>query len=167
MRLFTALDIDDEIRQRIGRFVDGVSGFAPDARWVRLESIHITLKFIGEQPPEILPTLQSKLNGVSVPPIQLNFAGFGFFPTPKSPRVFWIGIQAAPELQRLAAAIDEATAQLGIPKEDRAVQPSPDTGPQKRRLGRAPPPEGRRPQPGLPAPAREIGNNAARRSLVP
>ena len=123
MRLFTALDIDDEIHQRIGRFVDGVSGFAPDARWVQLESVHITLKFIGEQPPEILPTLQSKLNGVSVPPIQLNFAGFGFFPTPKSPRVFWIGIQAAPELQRLAAAIDEATAQLGIPKEDRAFSP--------------------------------------------
>ncbi len=123
MRLFIALDIDDQVRQRIGRFVDGVSGFAPDARWVRLESIHITLKFIGEQPPEIVSTLQDKLNGVSALPFQLTFAGVGFFPTPKSPRVFWIGIQAGPELQKLAAAVDDITAQLGIPKEDRAFSP--------------------------------------------
>jgi 2'-5' RNA ligase len=123
VRLFIALDIDEEIRQRIGRFVDGVSGFAPDARWVRLESLHITLKFVGEQPPEMVSTLQDKLKGVSVPNFSLNFAGVGFFPTPKSPRVFWIGIKADPELQRLAAAIDDASAQIGVPKDDRAFSP--------------------------------------------
>jgi len=47
MRLFIALDIDDQIRQRIERFLEGVSGLSPEARWVRLESLHITLKFIG------------------------------------------------------------------------------------------------------------------------
>jgi 2'-5' RNA ligase len=123
VRLFIALDIDEEVRQRIGLFLDGVSGFAPDARWVRLEAIHITLKFIGEQPPEMVSTLQNKLTGVSASPFPLTFAGFGFFPTPKSPRVFWIGIQAGPELQGLAAVIDDATAQLGIPKENRAFSP--------------------------------------------
>ena len=50
MRLFVALDIDDSIRGRIARFLDGVRGFAPDARWVRPESLHVTLKFIGEKP---------------------------------------------------------------------------------------------------------------------
>jgi 2'-5' RNA ligase len=88
-----------------------------------LEAIHITLKFIGEQPPEMVSTLQNKLTGVRASPFPLTFAGFGFFPTPKSPRVFWIGIQAGPELQGLAAAIDDATAQLGIPKENRAFSP--------------------------------------------
>ena len=123
MRLFIALDIEDEIRQRIERFLEGVSGFAPDARWVRLESLHITLKFIGERPSETVSSLLEPLNKVSVPPFSLSFSGTGFFPTAKSPRVFWIGIQAAPELQQLAAAIDEATALLGIPKEDRAFSP--------------------------------------------
>ena len=52
MRIFVALDIDDAIRQRIQRFIEGVSGFAPDARWVRPESLHVTLKFVGEKPPE-------------------------------------------------------------------------------------------------------------------
>jgi RNA 2',3'-cyclic 3'-phosphodiesterase len=123
VRLFIALDIDDEIRQRIGRFLEGVSGFAPDARWVRLESLHVTLKFIGEQAPERVSALQEKLSGVYMQPFPLIFSGFGFFPTPKSPRVFWIGIQAGPELQKLAAAIDDATAGLGIPKEQRAFSP--------------------------------------------
>ena len=123
MRLFIALDIDDQIRQRIGRFLEGVSEFSPDARWVRLESLHITLKFIGEQSPEIIPSLKKALDHVSVPPVDLTFSGLGFFPTPKSPRVFWIGIQAPPDLQKLAAAIDDATAQFDIPKEDRAFSP--------------------------------------------
>ena len=61
MRLFIALDIDDEIRERIGRFLEGVSGFSPEAHWVRLESMHITLKFIGEKPAEIVSSLQEKL----------------------------------------------------------------------------------------------------------
>ena len=50
MRLFVALDIDEEIRHRIARFIDGIEGFAPEARWVTPESLHVTLKFIGEQP---------------------------------------------------------------------------------------------------------------------
>ena len=52
MRLFVALDIDDDIRSRITRFLDGVRGFAPEARWVRPESLHVTLKFIGETSEE-------------------------------------------------------------------------------------------------------------------
>jgi RNA 2',3'-cyclic 3'-phosphodiesterase len=123
VRLFIALDISDEIRRRIGRLVEGVSGFAPEAHWVRLESVHITLKFIGEQPEENIPALRNQLSDVRVPAFSLTISGFGFFPTPKSARVFWIGIQAGPELQQLATKIDDATAQLGIPKEDRAFSP--------------------------------------------
>src|SRR5215468_8562776 len=123
MRLFIALDIADDIRQRIGRFLAGVSGFSPEARWVRLESLHITLKFIGEKPPELVSSLQDRLSNVSVPSFAVTFSGTGFFPTPKSARVFWIGIQAPPELQKLAAAIDDATSQFGIPKEERTFSP--------------------------------------------
>ena len=50
MRLFVALDIDAEIRARIAQFMDGIRGFAPEARWVSAESMHLTLKFIGEWP---------------------------------------------------------------------------------------------------------------------
>ena len=51
MRIFIGIDLDSEVRGRIARFLEGVESFAPDARWVRPESLHITLKFIGEQTP--------------------------------------------------------------------------------------------------------------------
>jgi 2'-5' RNA ligase len=123
MRLFIALDIDEEIRQRIRTFLEGVKGFAPDARWVRPESLHVTLKFIGEQPEGSLDALERALAQVSSSPLELSFRGYGFFPIPKSARVFWIGIQSGPQLSALAGAIDNATATLDIPKEDRAFSP--------------------------------------------
>jgi len=123
MRLFVALDIDDTIRERIVRFLDGVRGFASDARCMKPESLHVTLKFIGEQPESALDPIKLALAGVSAAMPQIQFQGHGFFPTAKSARVFWIGMQAGPELASLAAAVDNATGGLGIPKEDRAFSP--------------------------------------------
>jgi len=123
MRLFIALDIDEAIRERITRFVEGVSGFAPDARWIKPESLHVTLKFIGEQPEAAVERIQNALGTIAIEPAEIRFRGYGFFPTAKSPRVFWIGIEAGPHLAALAAAIDDQTASLGIPKEPRAFSP--------------------------------------------
>jgi 2'-5' RNA ligase len=123
MRLFVALDIDAEIRGRIAQFLDGVRGFAPDARWVSAESLHITLKFIGEWPAERLKDLKGALAGVRGRPTEITFSGTGFFPTAKSARVFWVGIQAGPELASLAGAVDIATSALGIESEKRAFAP--------------------------------------------
>jgi 2'-5' RNA ligase len=123
MRLFVALDIDDAIRERMQRFVEGVSGFAPDARWVRPESLHVTLKFIGEKPAETVEDIKRVLAGIQGHSFDLAFRGYGFFPTAKSPRVFWIGIEAGSQLTNLANAVDQATSTLSIPKEDRAFSP--------------------------------------------
>jgi len=120
MRLFIALDIDDAIRGRIARFVEGVRGFAPDARWVKPESMHITLKFIGEQAEPAVESIKLALRAVSATTTEIQFCGYGFFPTAKSARVFWVGMQAGPPLAALALMIDEKMAAIGIPKEDRA-----------------------------------------------
>jgi RNA 2',3'-cyclic 3'-phosphodiesterase len=119
MRIFIALDIDDTIRERIQRFMDGVCGFAPDARWVRAESLHVTLKFIGEKPADAVEQIQQALSGIQGEAITMSFRGYGFFPTLKAARVFWIGIESGPPLASLAKAVDEATAALGVPREDR------------------------------------------------
>ena len=123
MRIFIALDIDDAIRERIARFIEGVSGFAPDVRWVQPESLHITLKFIGEKPEAAVEEIRQSLKSVRAGPMELRFHGYGFFPSPKAPRVFWIGIEAGPELAALAGAIDNQTAALGIPREEHAFNP--------------------------------------------
>ncbi len=123
MRIFIALDIDDAIRDRIARFVEGVSGFAPDARWAKPESLHITLKFIGEQPESAVEQIQQALAGIEISAAEIRFRGYGFFPTAKSARVFWIGLEAGPQLAALAAAIDDKMVSLSVPKEDRPFSP--------------------------------------------
>jgi 2'-5' RNA ligase len=123
MRIFVALDLTSEIRQRLERFVDGVENFAPEARWVRPESLHVTLKFIGEKNPESVEIIKQALSAVRGNPIALNFRGYGFFPTQKAPRVFWAGIEAASELAALAKQIDEATATVGVAREDHHYSP--------------------------------------------
>ena len=123
MRIFIGIDLDSEIRGRLERFLEGVQGFAPDARWVRPESLHITLKFIGEQPQERVEAIAERLRQIEGGAIEIRTAGYGFFPTAKAPRVFWIGIQADPQLAALAQSIDSATGELGIAREDRPYSP--------------------------------------------
>lgn len=123
MRIFIGIDLDDEIRTRIARFLDGVRGFAPDVRWVQPESLHLTLKFIGEQKTEQVEAIRERLRQIQSPALEIRLAGYGFFPTAKSPRVFWIGIEAGPQLAQLADNIDAAVAEFGIPREERAFSP--------------------------------------------
>ncbi len=123
MRIFIGIDLDPEVRERISRFLEGVQGFAPEARWVRPESLHITLKFIGEQTPERVEAIAERLRRVDRGRVEIRAGGFGFFPTTKAPRVFWIGIHAGPQLAELAEGIDGATTELGIPREDRPYSP--------------------------------------------
>jgi RNA 2',3'-cyclic 3'-phosphodiesterase len=123
MRIFIALDLDDAIRERIDRFIAGVRGFAPDARWVLPESLHITLKFIGEKPAETIDDIKRTLASVELASFDLSLKGYGFFPTVKSARVFWVGIESGPELGELAKSVDRMTSALGIAKEDRLFSP--------------------------------------------
>lgn len=120
MRLFVALDIDDTIRSGIVRLLDGVRNFAPEARWVRPESLHVTLKFIGEKSEEDIGRIIQHLKGISAEPIELQFHGYGFFPGARAPRIFWIGCEGGAKLTSLAATVDDRLAQLGLPKEEHA-----------------------------------------------
>jgi 2'-5' RNA ligase len=123
MRLFIALDIHDAIRERITHFLDGVRNFASDARWVKPESLHVTLKFIGEQSDAAVEKIKQELATIPGSAAEVRFRNYGFFPTPKSARVFWIGMEAGPQLGQLATTIDDKMARLGIPKEDRPFSP--------------------------------------------
>lgn len=123
MRIFIALDIDEAIRSHLRRFTEGVRGFAADARWVRPESLHVTLKFIGEKPPEGVEQVRKALAEIQCPSMEIAFRGYGFFPTPRAARVFWVGIQVGPELEKLASNVDATLSRLGIPKEEHAFSP--------------------------------------------
>ena len=123
MRVFVAVDIPDEVRQKLARFVEGVRGFAPEARWVNPASLHVTLKFIGEINAGKVAEVRQALEAVRGERSEISFRGTGFFPTVKAARVFWVGVEADETLAALAAAVDAALAPLGIAREERAFTP--------------------------------------------
>lgn len=121
MRLFVALDIDPEIRSRIADFRNQMQQLAPDVRWVGSETYHVTLQFLGET--KKLAEIQSALRTVKGPPISLTFRRTGFFPSPKSPRVFWVGIETDENLQALVKSIAEVLQPLGFERDIGPFQP--------------------------------------------
>ena len=123
VRIFVAIDLEETIRDEIRRFVDVARGLAPEVRWVQLESLHVTLKFIGEQPEATVERVQQALSSISMDSFQLRFRGCGFFPTPRAARVFWAGIEAETGLGQLQTAVEEALQKLAIPRESRAFSP--------------------------------------------
>jgi 2'-5' RNA ligase len=124
MRLFVALDIPEDVRSAIGALAAKLRPACRNARWVRIDGVHVTLKFIGETSPEKSEAMKTALAALpSRASIPMNFRGLGFFPNDRRPRVLWAGIEAGPDLAALASAVDTALAALGIPREERAFSP--------------------------------------------
>ena len=145
MRLFVALDIDPDIRKRISEFRDQMRSLAPDVRWVGPETFHVTLQFLGET--DKLDEIRKALEQIRAARVSLTFRGAGFFPNPKSPRVFWVGIESDQNLQQLANTIGAALKPLGFERDAGTYKPHLTLA--RRGSGRPNPRRGDRSAPGL------------------
>ena len=122
MRTFIAIELSREIRECLSRLQDKLKLSQADVKWVAPLNIHLTLKFLGEidektseQIKQILQDLAAGLKEFS-----LNLAYIGAFPSLKSPRVIWIGIDKGDEeVKTIARALEEKLPEIGITKEDR------------------------------------------------
>jgi RNA 2',3'-cyclic 3'-phosphodiesterase len=124
VRLFVALPIPESVRSNLAALIQEMRATDAKAKWVRPENLHVTLKFIGETPPEKLDAIGTALSKVHSPqPVHLKFQGIGFFPNARRPRVLWVGMEASPNLAQLAADVDKAIAPLGFPLEVWAFTP--------------------------------------------
>jgi len=124
VRIFVALDLTDEVRRALGDLIARLRPECRGARWVRPESMHLTLKFIGQTDSQKLDSIRDALAAVqSDQPVEMQFRGLGFFPNERRPRVIWCGVEASPNLAGLAADVDRALKPLGIPAETRAFVP--------------------------------------------
>ena len=123
MRLFVAVDLTNEVRQRIAEYIAQMVKQLPEAagtKWVRDESLHLTLKFIGQS--NRLDEIQAALGKIRSPSFAVSIRDVGFF-TPGSPRIFWAGIHAPEELPRLASQVEHGLIPLGIPQEREGYHP--------------------------------------------
>lgn len=124
MRLFVALDFPDAIREAIRDLMASLKPLCKDARWVRPEGMHVTLKFIGHVADEKFDSIVAALSAVRLnAPIEMSFRGVGFFPNDRRPRVCWCGIEASPNLAKLAKDIERAFVPLEIEAENREYVP--------------------------------------------
>ena len=124
MRLFVALDLPETVRRELRELIEQLRKLCPDARWVRPEGIHITLKFIGQVDPAKTALISQALEPIrSDHPVEMQFRGIGFFPNKRRPRVAWCGVEGPLNLAKLAADIEEAVEPLGITRESRAFTP--------------------------------------------
>lgn len=124
MRLFVALDIPEAVRAALRELVRRLEPACRGARWVRVENIHLTVKFIGHVAPEKAEQIRAALGTIRLAaPVDMRFRNVGFFPNARRPRVFWAGTEASPNLAELAEAVEAALEPLGIPREQRSFKP--------------------------------------------
>lgn len=122
MRTFIAVPIPGETRDQLKALearLKSASGGA--VRWVEPGIIHLTLKFLGEVNPHHLDRISAELERIAAlaQPAMATVSGTGVFPAWNKPRVFWAGLSTPPELLTLFKQVDEVTAALGFPSENR------------------------------------------------
>ena len=123
MRLFIALDIPAEVRAGLTKYMERARALAPEARWARVEGLHVTLKFIGHVDDSVVEKIKAALSVIKAAPFEVKFAGVGFFPNPSAGRVFWAGVDGGDHLPGLASTIDAAMEKLDFSPETKPYHP--------------------------------------------
>ena len=120
LRAFLAVELPPAVHERLAALTDELAQHGADVRWVRTANRHVTIKFLGSVAPPALAMLQDGLTPVlhAIAPLPARVRGLGAFPSWRRPRVLWAGIDCAP-LPAVAAAVDQAAAQLGLAAETR------------------------------------------------
>ncbi len=121
LRLFVAVNLSAEIRQRLAAAQEHLRRARSDVSWVQAENLHLTLKFLGETAEERLSPIRQTLAAIGREHAAFGFdlAGVGSFGG-RVPRVVWVGVKQGSEpLTALAAHVESALADLGFPREQR------------------------------------------------
>jgi len=123
-RLFIAIGLPSDILQALEKMQNQLKRFSREAKWVKAEGIHLTLKFLGYVDPDKIPAISNALQPIagSMQAFSIQVGGCGFFPNSRRPAVLWTGVNSK-ELEGLQKQVDEAMAKLGFEKEERAFTP--------------------------------------------
>ncbi len=127
IRAFLAVSLDSPVRSALADIVSQVRGVgAAGVALARPDSIHLTLKFLGDvSKPQVDSVERAIRVAVSgIPQLGLTLGRAGVFPSSRSPRVLWIGLEGDLDgLEDLQRSVEEATAGLGFARERRGFSP--------------------------------------------
>jgi 2'-5' RNA ligase len=127
-RTFIAISLPQGLLSEIENLIQIMKKRSTDVKWVKLQSVHLTLKFLGNLSRDELQKVFSGMNRLfrkSPEKFQLNTGGLGAFPNFKKPRVLWVGIGGSgiEALQNLQTDIETELEKQGFPKEHRKFSP--------------------------------------------
>jgi RNA 2',3'-cyclic 3'-phosphodiesterase len=123
VRSFVAVLLPEAVRARVDAMAAPLRALGAPVSWVRAENLHVTLRFLGALDEAMLASVREALAeaAAATAPFTLTLGGFGGFPTPRAPRVVWVGLLAgADALGALHARVEQALARRGLPPEERA-----------------------------------------------
>ncbi len=128
-RLFVAVPLDAAAVKTIAALVERIRADrardAPDerdVRWVRMDGLHLTLRFLGPTPEADVPTVAEAVRRAAATqdPFEVRIDGGGSFPNPRRPRTLWLAVtHGTAELGSLARAVDRELVAAGWPSDDR------------------------------------------------
>jgi len=127
-RVFTAIDISEDIRRMAGLYIDGLRGEFPKhrVRWESCGKLHLTVRFIGDINDKQLETVIKIMDRVVEPihSFQLTIEGTGVFPSVRKPRILWLGVEDENgSVDRLKKSIEAELENAGFPGEKRLLKP--------------------------------------------
>ena len=121
--MFFAVNFSDAVKDAVRTAIAKVPVERPPWRWVDRAAFHITLKFLGEQPEDVVDALAEHAGRACAghAPFTLRLGGLGGFPKLARPRVLFYHVEeGAAELRALAVDLEQSLEDgLGIEKERR------------------------------------------------
>lgn len=120
MRLFVALDLPWDLRQRVAMLA---GAGIPGAKWVQPENYHITLRFIGETQAHRAEDIDHALAALKARSFDLTLSGVGTFARSGRSTQLWVGVERNPLLDHLQNKIETALQRLGLEPERRRFAP--------------------------------------------
>lgn len=116
MRMFVAVRIPVRIQRELASLTRRLAGSSLPVRWVPSENMHLTLRFLGQVPEGKRPSIVEALSlaAEDTIPFEVSFGSVGAFPSPRSPKVIWIAVEAAPRLRLLRGSVERHLARAGF-----------------------------------------------------
>jgi 2'-5' RNA ligase len=126
IRTFVCIEVPELVRNRIADLQLALRNEEVRVSWVKPENIHLTLKFLGAVPSNRIPRVVQSVSSAatSVEPFEIEVGGTGCFPSPRNPKIFWVGLVQVPALlKQLYAEIDSRLFREGFPREQKSFSP--------------------------------------------